>query len=131
MPHCTAAAISGTRAQSGRWTRAQCPRSALLFRHLRQFFSFRSGSVRIPAMFSPALADLVDVVKGSNARQLRLLKEAAEDLRLDACQRSHRLKFTKIYMLIRHACAGERLAHHRKAPVLPSAVVTWLAGSGE
>jgi len=80
-------------------------------------------------MFSPALADLVDVVKGSNARQLRLLKEAAEDLRLDARQRSHRLKFTKIYVLIRHACAGERLAS--KAPVLPSAVLTWLAGSGE
>src|SRR5262245_30844119 len=41
--------MSGTRARSRRWTRAQFPRSALLFRHLRQFFSFRSGSVRISA----------------------------------------------------------------------------------
>src|SRR5258708_29167315 len=40
---------SGTRERSGRWTRAQFPRSALLFRPSLQFFSFRSGSVRISA----------------------------------------------------------------------------------
>src|SRR5262245_59553622 len=44
-----AAAISGTRAQSGRCTRAQFPTQVLLFRPLRQFFSFRSGSVWISA----------------------------------------------------------------------------------
>src|SRR3977135_3403789 len=45
----TAAAILGTRARSERWTRAQFPRSALLFRPLLQFFSSRSGSVRLSA----------------------------------------------------------------------------------
>src|SRR6266700_5761442 len=49
IPRSTAAAMSGTRARSGRWTKAQFPRSALLFRPLRQFFSFRSGRVRISA----------------------------------------------------------------------------------
>src|SRR5262249_61093976 len=41
--------MSGTGALSGRWTGAQFPRSALLFRPLRQFFSFRSANVRISA----------------------------------------------------------------------------------
>src|SRR5437899_6972090 len=44
-----AAVTSGTRGRSGRWTRAQFPRSALLFRPSLQYFSFRSGSVRIAA----------------------------------------------------------------------------------
>src|SRR5262245_58458986 len=49
IPCSTVAPMSGTRAPSGRWTRAQSPRSALLLRPLVQFFSFRSGSVRISA----------------------------------------------------------------------------------
>src|SRR3979490_1595009 len=44
-----AAATSGTRARSKPWTRTQFQRSVLLFRPLLQFFSSRSGSVRLSA----------------------------------------------------------------------------------
>ena len=49
IPRSMAAAMSGTAARSGRWTKARFPRSALLFRPLLQFFSSRSGSVRLSA----------------------------------------------------------------------------------
>src|SRR4029077_3235814 len=46
---CTGVAMSETAATSGRWTRVQFPREALLFHPLQQFFSSRSANLRLSA----------------------------------------------------------------------------------